>query len=196
MARARKRTRKTRGGDGKSTRTVKLTTTSNETYGYEHGTSPRDNAVKYQTSQNSTQNSKNKTLGSTGGARKRRRGGAPGCRPTKTTVTQFSTPGPKVSPMDASSTSMSANTTSLNAGVAATNDCHATNSCGPPPPTKPCSGGGKKRRAKKTRHRRRKKAGSKTKKTKWGCMSGGKKRSSSKRGRTRKRRQSRRHRRR
>ncbi len=181
MARARN-TRRKRGGDGKATRSVKLTSTSNQTYGYEHGTSPRDNALKYQSSQNNTQNSKNKTLGSTGGARRKRRGGT-GCRPTKTTVTQFSTPGPAVSPIDASSTSKSANSTSLNAGVAATNDCHATNSCGPPPPTKPCpSGGGKKKRGTKRKYRRRRKAGSKTKKTKWGCMSGGK-RGTPKRGR-------------
>ena len=180
MARART-TRRKRGGNGKTTRSVKLTSTSNQTYGYEHGTSPRDNAVQYQNASNASQNSKNKTLGSTGGSRRRRRGGT-GCRPTKTTVTQFSTPGPAVSPIDASSTSTNANSTSLNAGVAATNDCHATNSCGPPPPTKPCpSGGARKKGTKKRKYRRRRKAGSKARKTKWGCLSGGRRGSSKRR---------------
>lgn len=187
MARART-TRRKRGGDGKTTRSVKLTSTSNQTYGYEHGTNPRDNAVQYQNASNASQNSKNKTLGSTGGSRRRRRGGSrrrrrggTGCRPTKTTVTQFSTPGPAVSPVDASSTSTNANSTSLNAGVAATNDCHATNSCGPPPPTKPCPSGGARNKGTKRKYSRRRKAGSKARKTKWGCLSGGRRGSSKRR---------------
>ena len=143
----RKRTRKRRGGATKT-----ISTTPTQSYGYEHGSSPRSNAANFQTSQDAAQ----QDLISTHGGAKRRRGGS-ASSPKTLDVPQFPQQGPPIGPQDANNTSVATNTSAVAGTVNATNDCYATKSCG----TK-----GGSRRTRRAGRRGR---------VKWGCMSGGKK---------------------
>jgi hypothetical protein len=145
-----KATKKRRGGAS-----AKISTTATQSYGYEHGSSPRSNAANFQTSQNSAQ----QNLNSTHGGAKRKRGGSATSRPKSLDVPQFSQQGPDIGPQNANNTSVATNTSAVTGTVNATNDCYATNSCG-------SNGGGKKTRRRGKRGRR---GGSK--RVTWGCMS-------------------------
>ena len=151
-----KATGKRRGGSAGRPKTI--STTPTQSYGYEHGSSPRANAANFQTSQNAAQ----QNLNSTHGGAKRKRGGSATSRPKSLPVPQFPQQGPAIGPQGANSTSVATNTSSVTGTVNATNDCYATNSCG-------AKGGGKRtRRAGRRVKKKRCGGGSRVK---WGCMS-------------------------
>ena len=158
----RKYTNKRIRGGSSTTKIVKITptVTDNQTYGYDSGgTSQRSNALAYQTSMNSSQNSLNSTHG---GTRRRRnhKGGSGTGMSEKTTIPQFASTGPSVSPYDANQASQNGNQSSLTSQANSTYDCWATKRCN-------TSGGSKRQR--------RRRGGDKQKL--WGCYSGGRKKS-------------------
>lgn len=134
-----------KGGDGSTQKAV-----SYESYGYSLGTSPRDEAVKFQNKSNFTQNN----LNNTHGGRKRKsykksRGGDGSGK--KITIPAPSNPGPQVSPQNSTSASKQNNTAYLTNSMNAKYDIYATQK----------SGGGKKLRKinisrKKSPYRRKK----------------------------------------
>jgi len=149
-----KATRKRRGGASPT-----ISTTATQSYGYEHGSSPRSNAANYQASQNAQQQD---LISTHGGAKRKRGGSAEGLSPLEPAplnVPQFPQQGPSVGPQNANNTSVATNTSAVAGTVNATNDCYATKSCG-------TKGGGK-------RTRRAGKRGSRRggKRVTWGCMS-------------------------
>ena len=161
-----KSTRKRRGGSSTSPGTI--STTPSQSYGFDHGSSPRTNATNFQSSQNATQ----QNLNNTHGGAKKRRGGSATSRPKSLDVPQFSQQGPAIGPQDANNTSVATNTSSVAGTVNATNDCYATNSCA-------TKGGSRKkyRAGRKGRVKRRCMSGGKrtrrggSRRVLWGCMS-------------------------
>lgn len=111
-------------------------------------------------------------------------GGSGSGRSTTVEVPQFSTPGPKVSPLDANSASVKGNESALQAQANAVGDCYATNSCGTKGGTRRRGGrriggtrrGGRRRGGRRrggTRRGGRRRGGTTLVRNKWGCMSGG-----------------------
>ena len=185
---------------------------SNQVYGFQEGSNPRQAALNYQKNMNAEQNnlnhvggngkmpkktkndsrkSKSKGKKQDGKYTKRsirikleqgkKKGGSGSGRSTTVEVPQFSTPGPKVSPLDANSASVKGNESALQAQADAVGDCYATNSCGTKGGTRRRGGrrrGGTRRRGGRRRggtRRRggRRRGGTGLVKNKWGCMSGG-----------------------
>jgi len=115
----------------------------------------------------------------------KKKGGSGSGRSTTVEVPQFSTPGPKVSPLDANSASVKGNESALQAQANAVGDCYATNSCGTKGGTRRRGGrhiGGTRRGGRRRGGRRRggtrrrggrRRGGTSLVRNKWGCMSGG-----------------------
>jgi hypothetical protein len=165
-----RQTRRNRRGGS----TKQINTTPALSNGYEHGNSPRSNAAGAQTASNNKQALLNNTHGGSQKIKRQKKSvGGSAARPNTLTVPQFSDgSAPAVSPQNANSTSVAANTTSVAGTVNASNDCYATNSCG-------TSGGSRRKcrnKSKRTRNRKnrrthikRKRGG--TRRVRWGCMS-------------------------